>query len=69
MSLPFWGSLSAEQRRVYRGKMKQFRHLLFFGKTIKIKVICAAVLLLGVENAALLLYRYVYMRNKGLESQ
>ena len=69
MALPFWGSLLPEQRRVYRGKMKQFRYLLSFGKIRKIKLIRTAVWLLGAENTACFLYRYVYMRNKRLESQ
>lgn len=66
MALPFWGSLPAEQRRVYRREMDSLRYLLFFGKTKKIKLIRTAVLLLGTERAAWLLYRYVYMRNKRL---
>ena len=69
MAIPFWGSLSAQLRRVYREKMKQFQYLLSFGKTRKLKAIRAAVFLLGAENAAILLYRYVYMRNKRLGSQ
>ena len=69
MALPFWGSLPAKQRRKYRVEMKQLRHLLDFGKTKKIKLIRYAVLLLGAENAACLLYRYVCMRNKRLELQ
>lgn len=69
MALPFWGSLPAKQRKEYRVKMKRFRHLLDFGKTKKIKLVRYAVSLLGTENAAYLLYRYICMRNKRLELQ
>jgi hypothetical protein len=69
MALPFWGSLPAKQRKEYRVKMKRFRHLLDFGKTKKIKFVRYAVSLLGTENSAYLLYRYICMRNKRLELQ
>ena len=69
VALPFWGSLPAKQRKEYHMEMKRFRHLLDFGKTKKIRFIRSVVLLLGAENAACLLYRYVCMRNKRLELQ
>ena len=70
MALPFWGSLTATQRRLYRSKMKQYQYLLRFGKTRRNKIIHTAVLFLGVENTAQLLYHYVYyVRRKRLGSQ
>lgn len=69
MAYPFWGSLSTEQRKLYLAKMKQLQYLLCFGKTRKIKLIRTAVILLGAENTARLLYGYVHLRNKRLGSQ
>ena len=66
MACPFWGSLPSDQRKFYRGKMKQLRYLLCFGKSRKISLIRITMLLLGAENTACLLYRYVCLRNKRL---
>ena len=68
MALAFWGSLAADQRKQYGLRMKHYQYLLRFGKTKKIRLIHAAVSLLGAENTAYLIYRYIYMRNKRLGS-
>ena len=68
MAYPFWGSLPAAQRKLYRAKMKQLQYLLSFGRTRKIKLIRTAVLLMGAENTACLLYSYVHIRDKRLGS-
>ena len=69
MALAFWGSLSTEQRKQYYPRMKQYQYLLRLGRTRKIKLIYAVVSLLGTENTACLLYRYVHIRNKRLGSE
>lgn len=69
VTLPFWGSLVAEQRKLYVTRMNQYQHLLRFGKTKKTKMVHALVLILGIEKSACLLYRYVCIRNKRLELQ
>ena len=62
--LPFYGSLSTEERVPYTKRIKKLRFLLSYGKTKKIKLIRFAVGLLGINEASKLLHRYVMKRDE-----
>lgn len=61
--LPFYGALPAQERRPYKKRIKELRYLLSHGKTRKIRLIRLAVILLGINGASKLLYRYVVKRD------
>ena len=63
VSLPFYGALPAEERKLYEKRIEQLRYLLSYGKTGKIRLIRLAVILLGINGASRLLYRYVVKRD------
>lgn len=65
MLLPFFGVQDTVIRKSYLPKMKEYKHLLRFGKTRKLKLIQWSVRLLGVDTASRVLYRYVTNRNEG----
>lgn len=64
VSLPFYGALGADDRAVYKKRIKKLRFLLSYGRTKKIKLIRLAVALLGINGASRLLYQYVVKRDE-----
>lgn len=64
MILPFYGSLSAQEKDMYRHEIYRCAYLLSYGKSRKLKCIQLVSKVFGMDLTAQILYIYISWRNK-----
>lgn len=63
MIFPYLGALPAEEREFFLQDMIDLKFLLKKSKTLKLKLVKAAIEILGINNAATLLFKFVEYRD------